>query len=367
MEKLIKRSLLFSLDFANTGKLNFLENLWQEYQKACQYFVDVGYETKALPSYENVKTYPHQTWLSKRYLGCALEQSKKILKSIFSKIRKGKNPQKPQIKNPSLKLDNRFYKVEKGRNSFDFWLFLRDPQNQQWIAFPFKSYEYANNYFRDWKLCSDIELLKKDGKWYLKLIFEKEVKLESKKPKGIDIGYRKLIATSDGDVFGKEVRNIIEKRIEPKKQSSKRWKRAKHYLKTEINRILKIVIDGSFSPVLEKLKNLKKGKSGVWSKSVNRKFNHWLYGYVLRRIKELCEVAGVQWHMVSPGYTSRTCPECGYQDKMNRNGEYFKCLGCGYEGDADIVGARNVLLRFTREPIVPLPAKPHPVEYFSIR
>ncbi len=47
-------------------------------------------------------------------------------------------------------------------------------------------------------------------------------------------------------------------------------------------------------------------------------------------------------------YTSRTCPECGY------------------EGDADVVGARNVLLRFTRELIVPLPAKPRPVQYFSI-
>ncbi len=366
MQNSIKRSLLFSLDFANTDKLNFLENLWQEYQKACQYFVDVGYETKTLPSYKHVKSYPYQTWLSKRYLGCALEQAKGVLKSLFSKLKKGKNPQKPLIKKPALKLDSRFYRIEKGRNSFDFWLFLRDPQEQRWIAFPFKSYAYANNYFRDWKLCSDIELLKRDGKWYIKLIFEKEVKLERKKPKGIDIGYRKLIATSEGEVFGREVKEVIEKRIEPKKQGSRRWKRAKHYLKTEINRILKKVIDGSFSPVLEGLKNLKKGKSGVWSRVVNRRFNHWLYGYVLKRIKGLCEVVGVQYHIVPPQYTSRTCPECGYQDKLNRNGEHFKCLRCGYEEDADVVGARNVLLRFTRELIVPLPAKPRPVEYFSI-
>ncbi|MEM4619344.1 MAG: hypothetical protein QW607_03920 [Desulfurococcaceae archaeon] len=73
-----------------------------------------------------------------------------------------------------------------------------------------KSYEYANKYFRDWKLCSDIEILRRSGKWYFKLIFEKEVKLENKKPKGIDRGYKKLLATSDGEVFGKEVREIIE-------------------------------------------------------------------------------------------------------------------------------------------------------------
>ncbi|MCS7277891.1 MAG: transposase, partial [Aquificaceae bacterium] len=118
------------------------------------------------------------------------------------------------------------------------------------------------------------------------------------------------------------------------------------------------IIDGTFSPVMERLKNLKKGKSGKWAKSVNRKFNHWIYSYVLKRIKELCEVVGVQCHMVPPQHTSRTCPECGYQDKLNRNGDVFKCLRCGYQEDADVVGAKNVLRRFIEEPIVPLPAKP---------
>ncbi|MCS6875274.1 MAG: zinc ribbon domain-containing protein [Aquificaceae bacterium] len=75
---------------------------------------------------------------------------------------------------------------------------------------------------------------------------------------------------------------------------------------------MKKVINGTFSPVIEEPKALKKGKKGKWAKSVNRKFNHWIYGYVLKRIKELCEVAGVQWHTVPPQYTSRTCSECGY-------------------------------------------------------
>lgn len=364
MKKVIKRSLLFSLNFANTGKLAFLENLWQEYQKAFQYCIDLGYERKSLPTYQDVKNYPHQTWLSKRYLACVRWEAGKVLKSIFTKLKKGRKVSKPEIKKSSLKLDKRFYRIEPGRNSFDFWLLIRDPQRKRWVAFPFKSYEYANNYFRDWELCSDIEILKRDDKWFLKLCFKKEVSIENKKPKGIDIGYRKLIATSEGEVFGREIKEIIENRIDPKKQGSKRWKRAKRFLKTEVNRILKQVIDGSFSPVIEDLKNLKVGKKGKWSRAVNRKFNHWTYSYVLKRIKELCEVAGVQCHIVPPAYTSRTCPGCGYQDELNRNGEHFKCLQCGYEGDADIVGAMNVLLRFTREFEVPLPAKPHLSENF---
>ncbi len=73
MQGSIKRSLLFSLDFANTGKLDFLENLWQEYQKACQYFIDVGYETKTLPSYKHVKSYPFKC------LRCGYEEDADIV------------------------------------------------------------------------------------------------------------------------------------------------------------------------------------------------------------------------------------------------------------------------------------------------
>ncbi|MEN3039835.1 MAG: hypothetical protein ABDI07_11945 [Candidatus Kryptonium sp.] len=102
--------------------------------------------------------------------------------------------------------------------------------------------------------------------------------------KSIDIGYRKLIATSDGEICGEHVKEIIEKEIEPKKQGSKNWGQRRHYLKTKISRALKKVIDETFSSVLEALKTLKKNKSGKWSKSVNRKFNRWIYGYVIKRI-----------------------------------------------------------------------------------
>ncbi len=358
MEKEIFRSLIFSLQPSNTGKKLFLDQLWEEYKQALQHFVDLGWEQKRLPSYENVKTYPYETWLSRRYLDNALAQAQAILKTHFKILKKKKDAKKPEIKKVSLKLNNKVFKFEKGKNTFDYWLELRDSQNKRWINFPVKSYDYANRYFKEWTLSPEIELLKKGKRWFLKLIFKKKVTLENKEPKGVDIGYRKLITTSDGKAFGKEIKEIIEKKIEPKKQGSKNWKRAKHFLKTEINRILKQAIDGTFSPVLEELKNLKKNKSGRWRKDVNKKFNHWTYGYIMKRIPELCDVAGVQHHIVSANYTSRICPECGFQDRENRKKEHFKCLQCGYENDADIVGATNVLSRFYRESRVPYPAKP---------
>lgn len=47
---------------------------------------------------------------------------------------------------------------------------------------------------------------------------------------------------------------------------------------------------------------------------------------------------------VLPRNTSRTCTECGHIDKANRRTQaQFRCVACGFEENADLVGAINVL------------------------
>jgi putative transposase len=49
---------------------------------------------------------------------------------------------------------------------------------------------------------------------------------------------------------------------------------------------------------------------------------------------------------VPPHNTSRTCPCCGRIAKENRLTQAkFLCVDCGYEENADVVGAMNVLVR----------------------
>jgi putative transposase len=49
---------------------------------------------------------------------------------------------------------------------------------------------------------------------------------------------------------------------------------------------------------------------------------------------------------VPPHNTSRTCPECDRVAAENRPTQtHFKCVDCGYENHADVVGAINVLAR----------------------
>ncbi|WP_153015453.1 RNA-guided endonuclease InsQ/TnpB family protein [Ventosimonas gracilis] len=47
---------------------------------------------------------------------------------------------------------------------------------------------------------------------------------------------------------------------------------------------------------------------------------------------------------VPPQNTSRTCPVCGHVSKDNRQCQaHFACIECGYENNADMVGAINIL------------------------
>jgi len=334
----IKRSLMFSLKNSNSGKLELIDMLWEEYELALVHFLDWGWDNKKLPTYKEVTGYSNKTYLSSRYLQCAKDQAILMLKSAFSN-----GSEKPSVKHVCMKLDERFIKLIFNDSSFDYWLKLRIPWTEEWCWIPIKSYEHVKRY-EEWNMLKSFELIKKNDVWYLKAIYSKDVEMMELEPKGIDIGYRKLLCFSDGEKFGENFREMTNM-IDRKRQGSKRWKASKRFLKTEIDRILKYAINGNFSPVLEDLKKLKYNKKGVWRRETNRKFNNWIYSYVLRRIKELCEVAGVQYHVVPPYYTSRTCPSCKFEDKDNRKGDIFSCK-CGFSGDADHVGAINILNRF---------------------
>ena len=49
---------------------------------------------------------------------------------------------------------------------------------------------------------------------------------------------------------------------------------------------------------------------------------------------------------VPPQYTSQQCPVCGHTHADNRRTQAaFRCVECGFEENADVVGAINVLRR----------------------
>jgi putative transposase len=56
--------------------------------------------------------------------------------------------------------------------------------------------------------------------------------------------------------------------------------------------------------------------------------------------------AGGEVLAVPAHHTSQTCPACGHVSRDNRLSQaQFACTDCGYENNADVVGALNILAR----------------------
>ena len=341
----MKRSLKFALRFGNTGKRKQLDDLWIEYQKLINQLIKD--QTIFGELNKNKHLHIENSVLSQRYINAAKRQAINILKtSPGYKI--------PSLKTPSMALCQNFIEIQQSYNTFDKWIKISTLNKGYPIIIPFKSYAYANKYFDKWELAKSGKLLRnKKGDWFIQLIFSKaKSKNTAKKTKGLDIGYKKLITDSDGNMFGTEIKSLTQKAVR-KQKGSKAEKKVKEEIKSYIGRAVNKAVNNDSNIVIENLKNLKDGKKGKWSKKVNHLFAYWFYALTLQRIRNRAEVVGVQCRSVDPAYTSQTCPSCGHVDKLNRKGELFACQVCDFKGDADVVGATNILQRFTQELTVP--------------
>jgi IS605 OrfB family transposase len=166
---------------------------------------------------------------------------------------------------------------------------------------------------------------------------------------GLDTGYRKLAATSDGSFLGANFKDIC-RAVKQKKPGSNGKARSKAARSQYINRELKKIPWGTIRRIaVEDLTGLKlrtqtKEKS---SKQSRKTMAPWTYRQVLTRIEQLAQEHRVRLVYVDPRNTSRRCPACGLVAKENRVREDFCCIGCNYSADADFVGATNILARMT--------------------
>lgn len=338
----MRRTLSFSLDLANTGKIKALEDLVKEYQRAVNYYLSIlSSQNKYILSEKEVKSF--NSPLSYRYKQCAKRQAVKTWKSWRRNKKKGNFP---EFKGSSI-LDGRFAKVEKPRNSsFDYWVKIATLNKGKPILVPFKSYDYANQYFENWELINGGRIKRKNGNWFLLLTFEKNSppKKEEGKVIGVDVGIKKLITTSEGDFYGKEIETLLNK-IQRKQQGSKAFKRALKERNYYINKTVKeLPFNNAGTIVMENIKNIKKNtkKEKRLRKEFRNKFQRWTYPLLFSRISQLSELNGVHFYTIDPAYTSQTCNSCGFVHKLNRSNEVFRCRNCGYTMDADLNASLNI-------------------------
>ena len=70
------------------------------------------------------------------------------------------------------------------------------------------------------------------------------------------------------------------------------------------------------------------------------------WGHTLKRLNDKTAANGGNLVIVPAAYTSQTCHQCGHVAKGNRESQaVFKCVECGYQANADVNAAENILSR----------------------
>lgn len=214
--------------------------------------------------------------------------------------------------------------------------------------------------YENWKPKSGtLSYCKKTKQFWIHIAFEnpKEPKLnisnQHDKIVGLDRGIYNILASSDGQLFGrKKVRFIKNDYAFQRQQLQKKGTRsAKRKLKLisgkekrfvlDTNHCLskKIVNDNRYDTfVLENLKGIKNKKKG---RKLNRKINGWSYFQLQTLLTYKAQALGKQIVYVHPAYTSLTCSCCGKIAKEQRDKNKYIC-SCGYKNHADLNAAINI-------------------------
>ena len=354
---MIRRCQL-NISYSNTGKLSILDEIFEESKSVIQQFIDTLWSrsTKSI-KYVDFKV---DTWFSARLQQCLGKQALGIVKGAKARLSKGRKTFKPVITNDVIELDSRFIDFLKTENSFDLWFKLNSVGDRVKLLLPSKKHKHFNNFVTEgWLLKKSVRLRKTKGNYYLDVFFEKEKKELRKTGDsiGLDIGYKKLVVTSDGQFIGVDFPTKSTK-ISRKKQKSKGFYRALTERDNFVNECVnKLDLSNVSTLVVEDLKHVKrgkgKGKKRKIRKSFMNKLQRWTYSVLLNRLGLRCEREGVLLVRINPAYTSQTCSKCKNKDKKSRRGEVFKCTTCGYSADADYNASLNILMKhLDNEPIV---------------
>ena len=379
------------LKYSTTTKQETLDSIFEEYTKVVNSYIQILWnkQDKTYGSFLDITIINSvDSWFSTRLKQCAGKQALQIIKSTYKKndnkiyksykkvykycIKKNKFPaftslkfsefkkdkyfrkriHLPLFNGNSIELDSRFIEINEDINSFDLWISLtsltsnRKRNCKYKIAIPTKKHKHFTK-LRNSKftLKQSCRLRSFNNNYYLDLFHEKETPLLKDKGEnlGIDIGYKKLIVTSNNEIFGKDLEQVYE-RIANKKQGSNNFKQLLTYRDHQINEIVNSIDLSNIKELkIEDLKNVK--YKSKFSRKFNNKLQRWVYSKVISKLERFCEENSVLLTKVNPAYTSQTCSNCGTRDKTNRKGETYSCKVCSLSIDADYNASINILHR----------------------
>ena len=224
----------------------------------------------------------------------------------------------------------------------------------------------------------NVTVSQKCGKWYVSIQTEFETEIPTPKGGeiGIDMGVIRFATLSNGEYFepinafktlkGKLAK--LQKQFKHKTKFSKNWQKLKAKIsrlhhkianirKNHLHQISSAISKNHAIVYVEDLQvaNMSKsakgtaeqhGKNVKQKSGLNRAILDQAWSEFRRQLDYKLLWRGGHLIAVPPQNTSRCCPACGHTAKDNRRTQAsFECVECGYQNNADVVGAINVLKR----------------------
>jgi len=294
-----------------------------------------------------------ESWFSARLKKTAAREALSMVQAVRNRKRqKGdkSTPKKPKHRGNQMMLCdmNITFELSKSSTEFDAWLHFQSIGEKIIFDVPIRFHRQYLELASWGKRLNSYFITRKSVQFCFEI--ETGPKLPLDAGIGIDTGINALASLSTGEQLGTDIKQHIE-RIKRCKHGSKGQKRARLALRHRMDAVAKQVVQtpGVSFVVVENLKgitqNTKHPKRRL-GKNMRRSIGAWNVRYWLERIQRNCERNRVSFRSVSPHHTSQICSKCGHTDRMNRRGEKFKCLACGYEDNADVQASRTILHRF---------------------
>ena len=218
--------------------------------------------------------------------------------------------------------------------------------------------------FEEWEICGSKLVRTKDGEFHLYVTVKKDVepKKEYASIIAIDIGARWVAVSvarhrSKPKFYGKRVRELRGKYFWLRRKLGREKKlraikkvghKERRLVNDELHKIAKDIVDEAEKHnaiiAIGDLKGVRKNSKGKGRKA-NRKVNsmpsHKLKEYIRYKALE----RGILVIEVPEYNTSKQCSRCGSMRTERHSQGVFICSDCGYQVNADVNGAKNILKR----------------------
>jgi len=215
--------------------------------------------------------------------------------------------------------------------------------------------------FEEWEICGS-KLVKKNNEFYLHVTVKKEIELKKEYSSiiAIDMGARWIgvsvaLHRNTPKFYGKEIRKIRGKYFWLRRKLGKEKKlqaikkighKEKKIVNNELHKIAKeIVAEAEKFDAIIAIGNLRNVRNNNKGRKANRKINSMPFYRLKEYIKYKAFEKGIAVIEIPEFNTSKQCSRCGSMNTKRPFQGVFICKDCGYQINADINGAKNILKR----------------------